>query len=86
MSSDQLARWLLAQQSTAGAEGPVFTAYLIAWDPVTGINTVTLSGDQQVTNLSFLGDPNAITTGRVLLLRTPGSPVILGNIRKPVAG
>jgi hypothetical protein len=84
--SDQLARYLLAQQGTAGSEGPVFTAYLIAWDALTGANTVTISGSQQLFDLSFLGDPAGITTGRVLLLRTPGSPVILGNIRKPVTG
>jgi len=82
--SEQLARYLLRQQDTAGQEGPVFTAYLNAWDALTGANTVTISGSQQLVNLAFLGDPAAITTGRVLLLRTPASPVILGNIRKPV--
>lgn len=82
--SDHVARYLLSQQRTGGEEGVVFTAYLLAWDPVTGANTVTISGNQQLANLAFLGDPAAITTGRVLLLRTPASPVILGNIRKPV--
>ncbi len=83
--SDALARYILAQQN---ADTPVepFTAYLTSWDPLTGENVVTFSGNQQWVNLAFIGDPAAITTGRVYLLRTPGSPVILGNIRKPVTG
>lgn len=83
--SDALARYILAQQNSDKPTEP-YTGYLKAWDPVTGENVLTITGNVEWRNLSFIGDPSTITTGRVLLLRTDGSPVILGNIRRPVTG
>lgn len=58
-------------------------AYLSTWDPVTGANTVLITGTQTFTDLAVLGDPAALSVGRVLLLRTAGAPVILGRLRTP---
>jgi hypothetical protein len=58
-------------------------AYLSVWDAVTGANTVIITGVQEFTNLAVLGDPAALSVGRVLLLRTAGAPIILGRLRVP---
>lgn len=58
-------------------------AYLSTWDPVTGANTVLITGTQTFMNLAVLGDPAALSVGRVLLLRTAGAPVIFGRLRTP---
>jgi len=84
---ENLARLLAKQHS----ENPLQTilahlaqaAYLSEWDPVTGANTVIITGTQEFTNLAILGDPAALAVGRVLLLRTAGAPVILGRLRTP---
>jgi hypothetical protein len=88
MASDSLARLLahqprpddLLQEILARLTQP---AYLSVWDPVTGANTVLITGTQEFTNLAVLGDPAALSVGRVLLLRTAGAPVILGRLRVP---
>jgi hypothetical protein len=61
----------------------VTPAYLSVWDPITGANTVIITGTLEFTNLAVLGDPAALAIGRVLLLRTAGAPVILGRLRTP---
>jgi hypothetical protein len=86
MAMDDLARFL-AQQSAD--QFPDFLAklvqpaYLSEWDPITGINTVIISGTQEFVNLALIGSPSDLEVGRVLLLRTAGSPVILGRLRVP---
>jgi hypothetical protein len=59
-------------------------AYLSAWDPVTGANTVTITGTQSFVNLAILCDPAQLAANvRVILLRTAGAPLILGRVRVP---
>ncbi len=81
--SDVMSRYLLSLGG--GAPDSIRPGYLSAWDPVTGANTVLFSGTQTFTNLAFLGDPAALSVGRVLLLLTPGAPVILGRLTKPTS-
>lgn len=58
--------------------------FLSAWNGTTGENTVTISGTQTFTDLAIICDPAQLATNvRVLLLRTPGAPVILGRLRVP---
>lgn len=64
-------------------EQTIMPGYLSEWDPVTGANKVLYSGTQEFVNLAFVGDPATLAVGRVLLLITPGAPIILGRITKP---
>jgi hypothetical protein len=82
---DRLARYFV---STAGAASAEFVrpAYLAEWDPVTGANRVLFSGTQEFVNLAYLGPAANLSVGRVLLLLTPGAPVILGRLTKPNPG
>ena len=85
MSGD-LAEWLRGSQADpleSILARLVVPAYLSVWDPVTGANTVIITGTQSFANLAILGDPAALAVGRVLLLRTAGAPVILGRLRVP---
>jgi hypothetical protein len=79
--SDAMSRYLLS--IGGGGAQLIRPGYLATWDPITGANTVRFSGTQVFTNLAYLGDPAAISVGRVLLLLTDGAPVILGRLTKP---
>lgn len=79
--ADRLGRWLAG--TPGGGAQTTMPGYLSAWDPVTGNNTVLYSGTQEFTNLAFVGDPAALAVGRVLLLITPGAPIILGRLTNP---
>lgn len=78
---ERLGRFLAG--TPGSPEQAIMPGYLSAWDPVTGANTVTFSGTQTFENLAYIGDPDALAVGRVLLLITPGAPIILGRITKP---
>lgn len=84
--SEELARWLNENKvditTIIGALS--IPAYLSEWDAVTGENVVTITGTQQFIDLAILCDPAQLAANvRVILLRTPGAPVILGRLRKP---
>lgn len=66
-----------------GGEQAILPGYMSEYDPVTGANRVLFSGTQEFVNLAFVGSPAGLAVGRVLLLITPGAPIILGNITKP---
>lgn len=86
MTMDELARFLAQRDEDplpAILARLLQPAYLSAWDPVTGASTVIITGTQQFTNLAVLGDPAALSVGRVLLFRTAGAPIILGRLRVP---
>lgn len=80
--TDALARYI-AGVAGRGAPDIVRPGYMSEWDPVTGANRVLFTGNQEFLNLAFVGDPAALAVGRVLLLLTPGAPIILGRITKP---
>lgn len=86
MAMDELARFLAQQPADPLPDilaRLIQPAYLSAWDPVTGVNTVIISGTQEFTNLALIGSPSDLEVGRVLLLRTAGAPIILGRLRVP---
>lgn len=57
-------------------------AVCTTWNTTTGANTVS-DGARRWTNLPFLGPASAGSAGLVLLLMTPGLPVILGRLNIP---
>jgi len=77
----RLGQYLAGQPG--GGEQQIMPGYMSEWDPLTGANRVLFSGTQEFVNLAFVGDPAALAVGRVLLLITPGAPIILGRITKP---
>lgn len=86
MAMDELARFLAQQTADPFPDivaRLIQPAYLSVWDPITGTNTVIISGTQQFTNLALIGSPSDLEVGRVLLLRTAGAPIILGRLRVP---
>lgn len=80
---DVASLFLELQRQIAALPSVAYPAYLTAWDPVTGANTVTVTGTTTFTNLRYLPPPGDLAVGRVLLIRTPGKPVILGQLRAP---
>lgn len=72
---------LLGPAPSGYGESLVFGAVCTAWDPVTRENTVT-DGAKTYTDLACLA-PTLMGTGRVLLINTPGRPVILGLLWTP---
>lgn len=86
MAMDELARFLAQQPADPLPDilaRLIQPAYLSVWDPITGTNTVIISGTQEFTNLALIGSPSDLEVGRVLLLRTAGAPIILGRLRVP---
>jgi len=87
--SDPLARLFLAQQQqrSNAAALQVITGYLSVWAPAAvppnDRNVVTFSGTRTFRNCRYLGPSDGIAVGSVLLLLTPGAPIILGNLTKP---
>lgn len=62
-----------------GGDRPVaIGAYMTAWDPVTGANTVSV-GATNYTNLPAVNRASITGVGPVLILFTP-EPIIVGNI------
>lgn len=45
-----------------------------------GAVTVQITGDHVLTGLRYVGPPGSLAVGPVLLLDTPGAPIILGNL------
>jgi hypothetical protein len=72
--SDSLARLLRGVPS--GQALPVFPGYCQSVTPL----AVQITGAVTLTGLDYLGVPGSLVIGRVLLLRTDGAPVILGNL------
>jgi hypothetical protein len=66
-----------------GGDQQIMPGYMSEFDPVTGANKVKFSGTQEFTNLAFLGAAAGLAVGPVLLMITPGAPIILGNLTKP---
>ncbi len=81
---ERLARYIVS--TPPGGNDLIRPGYLAEWDPVTGANVVKFSGTQEFRDLAYLGAPADISVGRVLLLMTPGAPVILGRLTKPNPG
>ena len=75
-SYGQLAAQLLG--SSDGDPLGVQAAYLTAWDPVTYANTVQLGG-AEFANLPVL-NPASLAIGPVVVLLSPGAPIVLGRI------
>lgn len=75
--SDELSRTFLGSGPAGYGVSPVMGAVLTAWDDVTYANTVS-DGAYTFTDCLVL-NPSTLALGRVLLLFTPGGPVILGN-------
>jgi hypothetical protein len=57
--------------------------YLLTLNATTGENTVQVTGNQTITNVTLLRAPDELAVGPVFLLRTDGGPVVVGNIYKP---
>jgi hypothetical protein len=74
--SNALARVLAA--SAAGAPLTVYPGYCQSITP--GAVAVQITGELVLTGLEYVGAPGSLAVGRVLLLDTPGAPVILGNL------
>lgn len=80
--SDELARWLVARAGEQPEPLRALGAYVTAWDPLTGANTVSV-GAAHYTGLSAIRG-NVLGTGPCLILFTP-EPVIIGSVRPPDA-
>lgn len=83
MAGDALARLLLGPGPSGYGAAPVQPAVCTAWNPTTRQNTVT-DGAATWTDLPCIA-PSLMGTGRVLLLNTPGRPVLLGLLYTPTA-
>lgn len=81
MSNDPLADALIGTGSADYGTDPAMGSYCTAWNPVTRENVIT-DGAVTYTNLSCLA-PTLMSTGRVLLIRTGGRPIILGPLYSP---
>lgn len=77
MPADDLSRTFLGSGPAGYGVSSVMGAVMTAWDPVTYACTVT-DGAYVFTDCLVL-NPSLLRVGRVLLLFTPGGPVILGN-------
>lgn len=73
---DPLAALLLGMSS--GANLPVFPGY--CQDATPGATVVQITGELTLTGLEYVGVAGSLVVGRVLLLTTPGAPLILGNL------
>lgn len=82
MNADELSRTFLGPGPGGYGVSTVMGAVLTAWDNVTYANTVS-DGAFTFTDCLVL-NPSTLVTGRVLLLFTPGGPVILGNTYQKV--
>lgn len=52
---------------------------MTAWNPTTYANTVSVGGAVTYTNLAVL-NPGSMSVGPVLLIATPGGPIVLGRL------
>lgn len=80
--SDELARLLIVGAREQVEPLRALGAYITAWDPLTGANTVSV-GAAHYTGLSAIRG-NVIGAGPCLILFTP-EPVIIGSVRAPDA-
>lgn len=62
----------------AGAPLAVYPGYCQSITP--GAVTVQITGAHVLTGLRYVGPVGSLVVGPVLLLDTPGAPIILGNL------
>lgn len=65
-----------ARTPPAGAPLAVYPGYCQSLNPT----VVQITGTLTLTGLDYVGVAGSLVVGRVLLLDTPGAPVILGNL------
>lgn len=80
--ADPLTALLRGPGASGYGVSAVMGAVCTVWNPLTRENEVS-DGANKYTNLPCLA-PSLMTTGRVLLLNTPGLPIIVGPLYTPV--
>lgn len=84
--SDELSRTFLGSGPAGYGVSPVMGAVLTVWNYPTDYGNLVTDGAYTFTDCLVL-NPSLLQLGRVLLLFTPGGPVILGNTyQKPQVG
>ena len=81
ITRDPLADLLLGTGQDDYMDSPAWTMVCTAWNPTTRQNTVT-DGAATYTDLLCV-NPAIMVTGRCLVVRTGGRPVILGPLYGP---
>ena len=73
---------LLRTSDGGQVETLIISGFVTTWNFTTGANTTNVNG-VTYTDLPFVGPPADGGAGPVLLVSTPGGPVILGPLKFP---